>query len=77
MVWSIQTRCEDIFFIFCGIWYFIKIHDMQYSSDDIGHLLTKIDSLNYNLLLSEYENQIKSKAHGFDEDALAYIRKCK
>ena len=50
---------------------------MQYSSDDIGHVLTKIDSLNYNLLLSEYENQIKSKAHGFDEDALAYIRKCK
>ena len=50
---------------------------MQYSSDDNVHLLTEIDSLNHNPLLSEYENQRKSKAHGFEEDALAYIPKCK
>ena len=50
---------------------------MQYSSNDNVHLLTEIDSLNHNPLLSEYENQHKSKAHGFEEDALAYIPKCK
>ena len=39
---------------------FHGIHDIQYSSDDIGYHSRAIDSLNYNMLLTKYVNQNRS-----------------